>query len=551
MVVSRIRGSGWLAVALTTALAGCSLDDLPACEAIAIAEPRDAESRSDAFGQSTSSGVVMAYSRGAEIWVVEGCEAATGCAARMIGEVAQPPEQLLLTGSGRWLTYVSGGELVRLDLAAPDTAMPITTAIEADRVELVGSLRGGDWIVYRSWAEAPPLDDPSSPPPSAQTSELFARYVGDDAEFPFEDAAKTIRIDAGEFRVVAVGHRNLVVRKSLGEGREELYLVRIAPSFRRDEHGSAQIGETLLLGRGPAFSRVMVVEGSTPDELGDLDAFPELANDTLVIATAGTGPSARTLVYDIRNLDLVANFEGALATSLRPLHDVPGLQALAPDRRHLAYVTPQGALALRDLDTQLACELRSAGEGGGHVVAGFAADGTLYVQSRERGVLDDPDPRVREFDRVYALDTATQRATLLSESPNRRPLRAVPTGYADTPWAVVASSGNYATLPELGTSQSIGFVEAAFLGGDPDSLWVLGADAHDDADSYRMQLRRVRVDPSLESDALHEVDVANEQRVCISVAQASHATPWATQCSHGSLGRATLSDTLPPTEWRD
>ena len=51
---------------------------------------------------------------------------------------------------------------------------------------------------------------------------LCPRYVGDDAAFPFDDAAKTIRIDAGEFRVVALEHRNLVVRKSLGEGREAL-----------------------------------------------------------------------------------------------------------------------------------------------------------------------------------------------------------------------------------------------------------------------------------------------------------------------------------------
>ncbi len=531
----------------------CTLDDLPACDPIEIVAPRSDD----------ASPTVLAYSRGNELFVLDGCDT-QACSERLVTTRDEAPEQLLLTGSGRWLTWVSGSELLRIDLAAPPGTAPITTAIDATQVELIGSLRGGDWIVFRSWAQS---SDPTVTP-SARSSELFARYVGDDAAFPFDDAAKTIRIDAGEFRVVALGHRNLVVRKSLGEGREALYLVRIAPSFRQDEHGAAQIGETLLLAHGPAFSRVLVVSGRTPDELGDLDAFPQLANDTLVLATSGTGPHARTLVYDIRNLDLVANFEGALATSLLPLQDVSGLRALAPDQRHVAYVTPTGALALRDLDTQLSCALRAGASGppddehaDGHVVAGFAGDGTLYVQSRERGFLDDLDVRVREFDRVYAIDTVTQHATLLSESPNRLPLRAVPHGYVDAPWAVVASSGNFATLTGFATSsgtasssgtsaiQSIGFADAAFLGRDAASLWVLGADVRDEG--YRMQLRRVSVDQGLEHSDLHEVDYTDNQRVCVSIAQASHGAPWATQCGQGELGRATLSDALPSVELRD
>lgn len=529
--------------ALLLGASGCTLDDLPACDPIEIASPRSSE----------TSPTVLAYSRGNELFVLDGCDA-QACSERLVTTRDEAPEQLLLTGSGRWLTWVSGSELLRIDLAAPAGTAPITTAIDATQVELIGSLRGGDWIVFRSWAQS---SDPTATP-SARSSELFARYVGDDAAFPFDDAAKTIRIDAGEFRVVALGHRNLVVRKSLGEGREALYLVRIAPSFRQDEHGAAQIGETLLLAHGPAFSRVLVVSGRTPDELGDLDAFPQLANDTLVLATSGTGPHARTLVYDIRNLDLVANFEGALATSLLPLQDVSGLRALAPDQRHVAYVTPTGALALRDLDTQLSCALRAGASGPpdddaeGHVVAGFASDGTLYVQSRERGFLDDLDVRVREFDRVYAIDTVTQHATLLSESPNRLPLRAVPHGYVDAPWAVVASSGNFATLTgaaHTSAIQSIGFADAAFLGRDAASLWVLGADARDEG--YSMQLRRVSVTQGLEHSDLHAVDYADDQRVCVSIAQASHGAPWATQCGHGALGRATLSDALPSVELRD
>ncbi|MFV8755993.1 hypothetical protein ACNOYE_36030 [Nannocystaceae bacterium ST9] len=549
-------------IALAFALicpSACSLDDLPPCGAIEIApaQPR---------GLTTPSPTVMAISDGSKsVTVLRSCSALADCGDADLREqkveVTAPPEQILLTGSGRWLTYVTNRhELHRIDLDA-DTPTPSAVAVEFDRVELVGSLRGGDWILYRGWSKATNSDPEALPPTHA--SELFARYVGSPGGFPFDHEAKTIRIDAGQFRVAAVGHRNLVVRKSLGNDREELYLVRIAPSFRSDEHGSSQIGETLLLARGKSFQRVIVTSGQTPRELGDKDAFPTLPNDLLVIATSGDDEDARTVVYDIRDLGLVANFEGEVATSLLPLHDVPGLSGLSPDSSHLAYLTKRGALALRNLDTQTSCELRSA-EGDGHVMAGFAADGTLYFESREDDILDDPDPRIREFDRVYAYDTASATHTLISESPYRRPLRAVPQWHpAGLPWAIFSSSGS-STVSVPGTGMgmdAIGFEFASFLSPDDQSLWVLGAAASDgDELSYEteLMLRRIHMSangqieaqgPSVGDQDFFRLSYSSSDRICVSLAQSTRATPWATQCSDQAGDRTRwLSDKLPFSE---
>jgi hypothetical protein len=568
-VVGRSR-FGWLrgqgpSAALALALAGCSLDDLPPCGAVEIA--------GQTRGLSEPSPTVMAISDGSErLTILRACSIDATCEADLIEQVVTvtaPPEQLLLTGSGRWLTYVAGHELQRVDLDA-EAPIPSSVAIEFDRMELVGSLRGGDWILYRTWAEGTISPDPEVVPPT-HTSELFARYVGDDASFPFSVEHASIRVDAGQFRVAAVGHRNIVVRKSLGNGYEELYLVRIAPSFRSDEHGSAQIGETLLLAKGRTFERVIVTSGQSPRELGDPDAFPKLPNDMLVIATSGAGQTARTVVYDIRDLGLLANFEGSVATSLLPLHDVPGLSAVAPDHSHLAYVTKRGALALRNLDNQTSCELRSA-QGQGHVLAGFGRDGTLYFQSREDDLLDDLEPRIREYDRVYAYDSATQAYAVLSESPNRRPLRAVPEGHPEgVPWALVASSGVFATLPEIGL-ESVGFDDASFLSRGDESLWVLGAETVESGTNdpvLELALRRVHVTSpdedrhQLEADGPSVVQPGvgvrdyfrlaydSSNRVCVSLAQSSHATPWATKCSAGNDHPTRyLSEALPFTEQR-
>jgi hypothetical protein len=539
------------------ALAGCSLDELPPCGALEmVAQPR-------ALIEPSPTVMVISNSEDKRLTILRACTEGA-CEAELIEQSLQvnaAPEQILMTGSGRWLTYVAGRDLMRLALDG-ETLEPSSLAVEFDRMELVGSLRGGDWILYRTWAEGSTSSDPDVVPPT-HSSQLFARYVGDDDEFPFEPVHETVPVDAGEFRVAAVGHRNIVVRKALGNGLEELHLVRIAPSFRSDEHGSSQIGETLLLAKGRAFERVIVTSGQTPRERGDRDAFPDLANDVLVIATSGKGQAARTVVYDIRDLDLVANFEGSVSTSLLPLHDVPGLSAVAPDNRHLAYVTRRGALALRNLDNQTSCELRSS-LGVGHVMAGFAHDGTLYFQSREDDLIDDPDPRVREFDRVYAYDTAAQAAVLLSESPNRRPLRAVPGDHEQgLPWAIVASSGVFATLPDEGL-QSVDVEVASFLSQRDESLWVLGAEPVGE-DAFELALRRVSVTSQggaheLESEGPSVVQSGSVRdhfrlaygsgdRVCVTVAQSSNATPWATQCSDGDAHQTRyLSELLPATE---
>src|SRR5690606_1727464 len=144
----------------------------------------------------------------------------------------------------------------------------------------------------------------------------------------------------------------------------------------------------LLLARGKRFDRVIITTGPSPADYGDpWELQHEVPTDVQVIATTGQGSSARTLIYAVSDTDQIANFEGAVLSSPMPLEDIAGLSAVSPSGTHLAYITPRGSLALRNLDPDhqgdSACMIRPA-TAAKHALAGFAADGTLYFESSER-----------------------------------------------------------------------------------------------------------------------------------------------------------------------
>src|SRR5690606_7702401 len=122
-----------------------------------------------------------------------------------------------------------------------------------------------------------------------------------------------------DLRVAAMGHRHVVARRILGNGEEELYLVRIAPARRHDELGSSTRGKPILLARGKQFTRVLITAGPSPAERNDPWEFQhEVPVDVRVIATStegGEGSSARTLVYAVSDATQIANFEGAVVSS--------------------------------------------------------------------------------------------------------------------------------------------------------------------------------------------------------------------------------------------
>ena len=485
------------------------------------------------------------------------------------------PDQLLLTASGRYLTYRIGPNLFRLDLEEPN---PSPVGVGADHVhELIGSLRGGDWLLYRTWGSLP---DGTETTPPVHESELWAYYAGDE-EFDDEDGSPEVRFRIGEglgsnfdLRVAAMGHRHVVARRILGDGNEELYLVRIAPARRHDELGTSTRGKPILLARGKRFSRVLITSGASPAEHGDPFEFQhEVPTDVRVIATSGEGSGARTLIFAVSDASQIANFEGAVVSSPIPLDDIAGLSAVSPSGSHLAYITPRGSLALRDLESHSACMIRPA-TAARHVLAGFAADGTLYFESVERGRTEVNGATGPDAEIVYAYDPKTEEFTALTDDQHIWRLYAVPPRRYETedgeriPWAVVAIDGFHAARPDA-RPQALYYDDVRFLPRGDESLWLIeGEEADVFGEPNRLTVRRVQpsgatsgplefdaeaADPTvLESDGVHERftrTYLDKSSVCVSTSQsASRTAPWATSCSTPDKPTSYLDSGLPDGE---
>ncbi|NVB41500.1 hypothetical protein G6O69_26920 [Pseudenhygromyxa sp. WMMC2535] len=582
-----------MGIAAVTSLApsACSLDAEPSdpCGAIDFT-PTTARSLEDAS-------TVMTLSRGdGWITILRACPELLGCAAELRVQrlyVGAEPDQLLLSGSGRWLSYRVGASLFRVDLEA-DSITP--QGGPGDVGELVGSLRGGDWIVYRSWGEAGPAG-------GTDESELWAYYLGELPDTEDLTERPHFRLDAGlDLRVAALGHRHVVARRLLGDGREELYLIRVAPARNHDVLGGTEIGVPLELASGQRFSRILITEGPSPRELGESEEFlDELPLDVEVVATSGgrvgtNGPGTPiTRVFRVSDRQLVDTIHGAdVRTSMAALEDVQGLSAVSPDGSHLIYLTERGSLALHDLEDQRSCMLRPAASGFEHVLAGFGADGTIYFESIEGSGKDQ----------VYAYDAATRELTPLTHDEDDfwRLYAVPPAPHVDedgrvSPWVVVANAGLYAAQA-LAPPRKLDYGEAGFLPRGDAGLWLL--EAADTDTAHRLSLRRIQpqsgpslaltfdtqsADPSVEFVELPDPNDPNDpnggqmlgaralegtldeeqddpvlgerftmtygssHQVCVSASQATNATtPWSGRCSNEDRQTLYLDTGLPEGE---
>ncbi|MFO7561241.1 MAG: hypothetical protein R6X02_01255 [Enhygromyxa sp.] len=574
-----VRSSVWPAVFAAASLAGCTLDSEPTrmCGTLDLTFE---QTRS--FEHDAPTVVALSHVDGGgagRILVVRSCEQPGECEAELVSQSIGPnviPDQLLLTASGRWLTYRIGPNLFRLDLEAPD---PAPIGGPGGVHELVGSLRGGDWLIYRTWGQDAFASDDTPP---VHESELWAYYVGEPPldEDGRPEARPHFRIGQGDFdlRVAAMGHRHVVARRILGNGEEELYLVRIAPARRHDKLGSSSRGKPLLLARGKRFTRVLIQSGPSPAERGDPWEFEhDVPIDVRVIATAGEGPSARTLIYAVADATQIANFEGAVVSSPIPLQDIAGLSPVSPSGTHLAYITPRGSLALRDLESQDACMVRPA-TAARHVLAGFAADATLYFESLERGRSQINGAVGPNAEIVYAYDPKTEELTALTDDRHTWRLNAVPPRRYETedgrliPWAVVAIDGYYAARPHT-RPQPLFYDSVSFLPRGDESLWLIeGEKGRSFDEPNRLTVRRVQPGISGDDDLLgFDIEAADptvldngvlrdrftrtysgKASVCVSTSQsASRTTPWATSCSTPERPTGYLNSGLPQGEQRD
>lgn len=307
------------------------------------------------------------------------------------------------------------GHFVRL------RASMVASADDQDHTtHLVAGLRNSDFVITRTAG-----------------GELGVYYPGGSRTTVVAD-------DIPNLRVIAVGERYLVGWQPVGEGEEALYLVPVHP----DAKGRPQ----RLVRKSETFSRVVLTPG-----------------DARVVATSGSGDDARTFVFSVPD-GAFNTFSGALVSGRAPGEELPGLRAVSPDGSHVVYRKPTGALAMRNLDTQASCLVRSS-HAGDHQLAGFAPNGVLFMEATEKVGAS----------RVLTLDPITGTLAGLGEPDGSYHLSAVaahmPEPSVDREsmahWAVAVNGGNYHAISSDGPSTSLGLHDVTFMARDDGGVWLL------------------------------------------------------------------------------
>jgi hypothetical protein len=362
-------------------------------------------------------------------------------------------DAVLLTSTGNYAVSVDYDNLrfrwFRLDreveggIAGEDN-FPILP--DGGPVQLVASMRGSDWILVRD-------RDPSNPDAPGRLGRML---VGEwHSMEPFGP-------DAAAMRVAAIGHQHVVVRLGHGDD-EELQLIAVDDELGYDSQAP------LTLRRGRAAARVVFT-----------------GFDDRVVVTLGKGSGADTVVYSVPDGRVLDRFAGEMVSGQRDTDDLPGLSAASPDGSHVAYRTPTGAVALRDLEAASSCVVRSA-RGGDHTVAGFSAQGRLYMQA-ERGYESAVlawDPSTQRLD---AIATMTQDFRL-SAVPGRDPV------VGGRPWAVVAGKDRYATIVEGGVPQYLPDDDYVFIPRDDVGMFI----ATTRGSGSKKSLQVERIEPVLDA----------------------------------------------------
>ncbi len=380
--------------------------------------------------------------------------------------------ELMLTPSGRYLVGIT-------DLNGVVTFRIHSDANASEPVE---------------WIASPPVNA-SSPRHLVATMRGMKPFSAPDRDVPDSDrewviardsAGRLLRYAPGaatgehlavgvsNLGVAAVGESYLVGRKVHNAGEETLYLVHVDGEGREHE-------EAKPLLRGATFSRIVV----TP-------------RDDMVIATSGEDDDAETFVFDVASGQLLDRFAGAAISGRTPGDDLPGLRAVSPDGSALAYRTPGGAIAMRGLDTQASCLVRSA-TGTSHSLAGFSADGVLYMESNGGAGKSQ----------IYAFDPPTRRLSTLGDAARGMKLVAVPgrevrddndlEGGVVAHWALAVHNGRYEAVLEHGQAEALPLDdEVTILPRDDAAVWLLDtSDAADTIGASKRVLRVRRLAPQL------------------------------------------------------
>ncbi|HWB74981.1 MAG TPA: hypothetical protein VG755_08490 [Nannocystaceae bacterium] len=447
-------------------------------------------------------------------------EVCDGGVCRDETDAVQPGSAVLVTGTGRYIVAIEKGPPavlrvwhVRDDGLLEENRDPATLDGSSDAYQLLASLRESNTLIVRD----------------GTVNHRIGRL---------EATGSSVEVLADEFpylKLVAVGNRHVVGRDVLDDTHERLVLV---PVDREDD----DLRDATPLMVSSSFSAVELT-----------------ADDEYVIATSGEGDDAETFVFDVQSGALVDRFLGAVVIGARKLESMAGMRATSPDGSHLAYRTPSGALALRDLQAASSCLVRSS-SAGDHRIAGFAADGMLYMQA---------DTSLSES-HLFAFDTGARRLTAL-DAPDARGhfLAGVPSRLANRrqPWAIGVRNGTYSALQPDAQPLGIGAQAPVFVPRDDEGLWMADVKRGDSARHMslrRLMPRRAETGRGFDfgdldgPDALVEIDETTGESIGHTLATLypterpclATGTPggWAYQCGGSSKQEFVSAAPMPPTE---
>ncbi len=385
------------------------------------------------------------------------------------------------------------------DLVLDDRELP---------VELLASLRNSNWII------------------GLDRERRMRRYM------PTQQSADLVAPELGEKLTLAtVGEQYIIGRVRHGEEDEALYLIAVDESL--DTHHPP----TLLMRGRPATHLVVG------------------PRDEHVAVTLGHGDNAQTVVFRIPDAALVDRFAGELVSGREDLTETVGLRAVSPDGSHLAYRTPAGSVALRDIESSSACLVRSSTIGGDVKVAGFSAEGMLYFES-EVGLGSATISAWDPAERYLAVLSTPQEDAHLVAVPSQTPPGAIA-------WAIGVHSGTYMALADSLPVERLDLHTAVFIPRDDPKLWVLDSERNN-AGGRRVDVHRVgattMADASLRFGAIEGaehagpggehretlgVTISGPQRACMSA-----GTPGARAyaCGAGNDDRFLSGATAPQGE---
>jgi len=360
------------------------------------------------------------------------------------GEVVEGQNAVLITSAGEYVvaTDRNNGSIrtYRIDergvIQPPDENGLNGSVLQ----RLVTSLRNSNWVI------------------GVDSENRLLRYR------PGESSADRIArgLPAGleeRLTVAAVGEQHLIGRIYHGNDDQSLYLIPIDEALDHLSHPP-----TLLM-RGRPASRIVV----SP-------------RDEHVSITVGEGDNAKTLVFRVPDGSLLDRFDGALVSGREALTETVGMRAVSPDGSHLAYRTAAGSVALRDVEHNSACLVRSASTSGKTALAGFSAEGKLYFES-------DLGPGKTS---ISVWDASTRYLAVLSTADDGAHLAAVPSRTPEDAmaWAIGVRSGDYMALADSERPSYLDVDGAVFIPRDDPAMWVL---ASEDSDSGGSDVRMRRL----------------------------------------------------------